>query len=394
MLLVVDLTASAPYPAAHAQDEEDARALLAHGVLDMTISEAPPEPPRIIGPASVLRVEPGIRSVSVRAGEEVQLSVEVYGRQDIRDDALVDGAPLTWSASDGSFREADVSERNGLPDDVRVYYTAPDASGRYTVTASASDCLVRRDDESEEAAQARCNAIFDVRIVRPSRVDAEKPVPRNPEGPIPVVIPGPDGTQHGVFTPEDGGSISDEACSFSLPPGAVNDLEYIGVAVDSDQAPPSIEDFRFVSRGVQCRLSAVDADGSAVANYLLGEPGQACVPLPVEFRSRIVDTDLALIADGSVSRLLSSMVRIMGDSGDVELCGALGELPAAVAAVMPAGSEEAPGPEASPLASPTSPDAGGQRPPSSNALLMILTLGAAFVLAAFALRRPSIRTRE
>ena len=70
--------------------------------------------------ARIGRIEPSIRSVKLSAGDEVSLSVEVWGRQGLLDNGLADKAPsdgrpeIVWSSSgDGTFAEGRVRSPNG-----------------------------------------------------------------------------------------------------------------------------------------------------------------------------------------------------------------------------------------------------------------------------------------
>ena len=130
----------------------------------------------------------------------------------------------------------------------------------------------------------------------------------------------------------------------------------------------------------------VDSDGDAVESYMLEDPAEICLPVPPEFRSRIVDVEMAVIEDRGGARLAASTVRIVGTSGRIALCGTVGELPVTVAAVVPSRSLP---PEAlvTPAPSPVSPDTGGYLPASRNALvLLMLIAGAAVAIAVFVVK--------
>ncbi len=86
----------------------------------------------------ISRIEPGITSVSLRVGDTVRLSVEVYGLQNIQDDSLGDPVTFDWSVSSsgGSFREADRgADTDSIPDERTVFFRAS-SIGSYTVTAA------------------------------------------------------------------------------------------------------------------------------------------------------------------------------------------------------------------------------------------------------------------
>ena len=141
------------------------------------------------------------------------------------------------------------------------------------------------------------------------------PVPVNPAGQIPVAIPGGDGTQHSVFTPEEGGEAvsPDGSCTLNVPVGAVPNGEYVGAAVSIVE--DDLSDIRYASRGDFCEVSVVDSSGDAVDSYLLDDPAEMCIPVPQEYRSRIVDVEMAAVEDGGVGRLLGSTIQIVGTSG-------------------------------------------------------------------------------
>ena len=88
--------------------------------------------------ARILRIEPSIRSVKLSAGDEVSLSVEVWGRQGLLDNGLADKAPsdgrpeIVWSSSgDGTFAEGRVRAewRDGVANDREVTFVAPERAG-------------------------------------------------------------------------------------------------------------------------------------------------------------------------------------------------------------------------------------------------------------------------
>ena len=171
----------------------------------------------------IMRIEPSITLVTVGPGDEVKLSVQVWGRQnllanDLADKAPGDGRPeFTWfSDAGGSFSESDIRAdwRNGLADDREVRFTAPSDPGSFVIRASLDDtfdCLAAQEGESaEDQADARCSAEIEVTVRRPAYVAPEATVPVNPSGPIPEVLADTDGVAYAVFTPVDGGSFVGE----------------------------------------------------------------------------------------------------------------------------------------------------------------------------------------
>ena len=242
------------------------------------------------------------------------LEIKVFGRQDLPDQSLVESGDVAWRIDgEGTLREPDAPSSNGVVDDVVVLYIAPNTAGRHSVTASVHDCLGRRVGETDDSVEARCSAEFSIQVLRSVRsVTTPTAVPVNPAGPIPVVIPGVDGTQHSVFTPEEGGEAesADGSCTLRLPVGAVANGEYVGAAIAVIEG--ELSDGRFAVRGALCEVSVVDSSGVAVESYLLEDPAEICMPVPPEFRSRIVDVEMAVVEDVVVSRLVGSTIRLVG----------------------------------------------------------------------------------
>ena len=200
-------------------------------IFALDVSRVPPQS-QTTAPTSaarILRIEPEVRDIRLRPGDEILLAIRVYGRQNIRDDSLADERPVSWD-TDGAGRFS--GDTHGIV----VAFRAPVVSGNYEIKATASGCYPKQSDETEVEAEARCTAVFTMRVLRDRGSVVETPEPRNPAGNIPVVIPGADGTQHAVFTPKEGGSAVGGSCTFEAPPGAVEDLEYIGIAAEETDA--------------------------------------------------------------------------------------------------------------------------------------------------------------
>ncbi len=301
-------------------------------------------------PARILRIEPAIRGVTLPLGGEVILGIHVYGRQDIRDDSLGDrpGITFEWTAEDragepgarnGGFAESVSSvfgrEKNDLPDDRRVVYTAPAEPGRYRVKAAldvgTSECLGRRDGETEADAIERCTAYFDITVQRPSPDEPTPVPPVNPPGEIPDVIVDDDGTNYEVVSPEDGDEFVTEKCSLKIPKGAVHDMEVVGISVtelEEREDQIEVDDPRFMVDGIQCRVLAVAADGTPLIDYRLLVPGEICMPLPGTFRPNAVSALVGAINPDATLTVLSSNLYLAGRSGALKVCGNIGMLPA------------------------------------------------------------------
>ena len=345
----------------------------------------------------ILRIEPTISSVTVSAGEQVSLSVDVYGRQNELDNGLADRddnrPEFTWSDDGaGSFAEADIpgSVRNSAADDREVMYTAPANAGRFEVTAEllgAGDCLDARRDESLADAEARCTATINVTVRRRSAAEPRKPTPVNPPGAIPETLTDTQGTAYAVFTPEDGGDFLGEGYSLSAGPGAVANGEFIGVSMTpmGDASNTGQTHHRYTLAGSNYAITVVDASGARVNDYSLGEPVTACVRLPDQLRANISDIVLAATNDGEDLSVLATTVKITG--AGVDVCGATSYVPTTVAV----GAFGAPAaiPEPTPELAPedTLPDT-GDAAPGFFGLILLMLLGVLIAgLGVNALRR-------
>ena len=315
-------------------------------------------------PGEISRIEAAIRSVTVSAGDEVMLSVDVYGLQDVKNNGLNGAESIAWEGEG-----VDASDTGH-----EITYTAPSSPGSYDITASLTGLHCQPDDEEMRAED--CSATIVVNVRRPSAGPAPSDPPQNPPGEIPTILTDADGNQYEVFTPEEGGTFSGEGYSLNAGAGAIPNGEYIGIRV-SDEGSASnagMTHQRYTLGGNMYDVSAVDASNAAISSYVLNEPATACLPLPDELRTNISDLAIVAInADGSLT-ILSASVRL--GSGGTSVCGNLSGLPASLAV----GSEGAPEaiPTATPEPTPVPPETGGTAP-SSNAGLWALLLGTAIV---------------
>ncbi len=321
-------------------------------------------------PGEISRIEPAIRSVTASSGDEVVLSVNVYGLQGVMDNRL--GGMFIWSVN--GTADSDLGNTR------EIDFTVPSSPGTYTVTASlgGGDCQPDLGDRTDaEAREDDCNASITVRVKRPSAPVEPDPEPVNPPGDIPEIIPDSDGNQYAVFTPVEGGTFdAGEGYSISVPSGAVPNGEYIGIRMSDGGAASNLgmTHQRYTLGGNMYGIHAVDASQAAISSYALEDPAQVCVPLPDELRSRI--SDLALVginSDGSLT-IHAASVRIDGSA--TQVCGNVSNLPTTVAV----GSQGAPDaiPTATPEPEPVLPDTGATAP-SSNSALWALILGIAIV---------------
>lgn len=320
-------------------------------------------------PGEISKIEPGIRGVTVSAGEKVVLSVRAYGLQGVQDQDLSPGMGLEWNAKDGGSVET-AEDGNW-----QVVHTARSSPGTYTVVASFKndgDCVAKLEDRD-----TACTAEFVVRVRRAAPPQPVEEAPVNPPGEIPSLLSDDGGNQYEVFTPVEGGTFdSGEGYSITAPSGAVPNGEFIGVRM-SDDGPASnvgMTHQRYTLGGNMYGVHAVDSSEATVSSYVLDDPANVCVPLPDELRTNISDLALVVInSDGSLT-ILAANVHI-GAAG-TSVCGNLSNLPASVAV----GSQGAPAaiPTATPEPEPVLPDTGATAP-SSNSALWALILGIAIV---------------
>ena len=268
-------------------------------------------------------IQPNVTSITLSPSDSVRLSTNIFGQQDILDNSLAENLTFEWDL-DGTTIEGDGHE---------IEFTLPESPGRYTVTATLPDTECN-------AKHGTCSAEFNIRVRRPRSIDPAVDVsePVNPAGQIPIVIPGADGTQHAVFTPVEGGSVKSRSCTFEAPSGAINDNEFIGIAVQTTDDPTQltpVDDPRFVTQDSQCNLSAVDNAGTNIADYRLRVAGDVCIPVPDEYRSNTFDIRL-LSVDNGQTQILATRVIINDPQFPLKLCGKLSTLPNTVFAALPA----------------------------------------------------------
>ena len=146
--------------------------------LEDKVEEVEVEAPTSLRFGAILRIEPSIRSVTLRAGDMVRLAVDVYGRQELLDSSLAIGRTLIWDDGDAGG----VIVGGGA----EITYAAPENPGRYTVTANVSeaDCFGNEN---------QCSATFEITVRRPSAAVEPTPAPVNPAGTIPTILTDSDG---------------------------------------------------------------------------------------------------------------------------------------------------------------------------------------------------------
>ncbi|MXX92332.1 MAG: hypothetical protein F4Y63_02615 [Chloroflexi bacterium] len=359
----------------------------------------PPEPvavvrPPITEPVRILRIEPSISEVSLKGGSVVRLAVEVYGRQDLRDDSLGDRSDVTfdWTLEEfgaqpggtvgqlvGTESSRNDRTRTSTLDGRRGLYIAPDSPGRFRITVSldpGTECLPKQSFETEEEAQDRCTAVFEVTALRSSQIETATLDPRNPEGEIPHILADSDGLQYEVFTPVSGGAFVHESASLTAGAGAVPDYDMIGLRI-SEVGPASNEGMtygRYTLGGDWYAITAVDASGWRVEeSYELNDVLDVCVPLPAELSSNISEVAMVAMDSDDSLTILSSRVRITASG--TKVCGHLSTVPATVAVGTAGAPRPVPTAVPEPFDGTGSPDTGGWAPPSQTVVLWMALIG-------------------
>ena len=326
---------------------------------------------------TVNKIQPTIREISVQAGQQIRLAVDVYGRQDDLNNDLADDAAIVfrWSenpSSGGIF----ASPSSGR----RVTYTAPSLPGTYTVTAEAQPdgvCASHHNSRTTITAadRAPCIATFTIRVSRAPGIADPEPDPVNPAGLIPTSLTDDDGVAYAVFTPADGGTFTGEGITVTAAKGAVPDGQLLGVSAteSSIPVPAPIPGARMTLAGSYYEVNGVQRNGEApVSGYRLDDPISVCLPVPDTFRSDI--SDVVVVnrnpADGSLG-ILSSKVR--QTDGGLVVCGSVGTLPATVAAAHLGIVEATPEPPQEPGIDDLSV---GAATPGSSAAVWAMAIGA------------------
>ena len=353
-------------------------------------------------PIRILRIEPSISEVSLKGGSYVRLNVEVYGRQDLRDDALGDRSDVTfdWALEEIGMEpggtvgrlvgpEGSNNDRNRTStlDGRRVLYIAPDSPGRYRIVVSldpGTECLDQQYFETEEEAQARCTAVFEVNALRSSQIETVTLNPRNPEGEIPVVLADSEGFQYEVFTPVGGGAYVHESASVIAGAGAVPDYEMIGLRISESGAASNegVTYGRYRLGGDWYDITAVDASGRRVEeSYELNGVLDVCVPLPAELSSNI--SELAMVSMNVEDSLTIHSSRVRISMSGMKVCGHLSTVPTRVAVgtagapvPLPTAFPEVPAEDAGA----GFPDAGGLAPPSVSVTVWMGVMGLSVVV--------------
>lgn len=325
----------------------------------------------IVDSPRISRIVPKIRNVTVSPSEQVVLTLNIFGRQNIQDQALA-AYLIEWHQ--GNDRIEDYSGP-------RITYTAPSAPGTYTVNARVAGNACAGDSDD-------CSAQFEITVRRPQPPQSEYQPPVNPAGEIPPVIVDDQVNQYEVFTPQQGGKFdSAERYSIATKPGTVPNGEIIGVRMSEGGAAQNsgMTQHRYTLGGNRYAIHVVDASGNEINTYRLNQPAEVCVPLPRELRSNISKLALVSLNSNDTLTILSARVRLDHDGPSV--CGNLSTLPATIAV----GSRGAPAiiPAPTPdIAEDNLPETGATAPSSNTAArLLILGILIATLTSATALTR-------
>ena len=309
-------------------------------ISDATPTPVPPTPTATSTPTLheriqlpiVSKVVPLVRSLTVTAGDEVRLSFALYNVQDRLDNDLYthDSMRIVWTdPGGGTFSESrgTGSDRDGEVDDREVIWRAPNLPGRHTVTASITP------DWACNGSSTECAAVFTLVVVRAASTSTPEPTPCPTAGTVSATVDGADGNTYSVITPAEGGEFMGDSVSVSVPRGALSGCDYIGlrayVAVDASATTRSRYG-NWTAGGQRYTVDAASADGTKLANVVIGKPADVCVPLPEEFRATLAGLTLLRELGGGVQELTSTVRR--DDSMGYVLCGAVSEFPAVVVA--------------------------------------------------------------
>lgn len=217
---------------------------------------------------------------------------------------------------------------------------------------------------------------------------AADPAPVNPPGPLPLFLSDSEGNRYDVFTPEEGGSILDPEYAFTAQSGDVPSATIVGVRMNegAEASNLGMSHHRYTIGGRYYIVDAVDEDGRKPdPAFILRNPAEACVPMPMEFLANFVDARLIATDEGGVTQtVLNSGTRIV--EGVLKVCGHVGSVPT----ILVAGLEGQPGP-AAPTPAVELPNTGGFEP-GGNVGWLVLILGTAVLgIGSLVARYASIR---
>ena len=331
-------------------------------------------------------IRPTVREVSIRAGDTIVLTVDIYNTQEALDNTIPDK-----DDSKLVFRWADMRAGTGggsaggtfaaPTDERRVTYTAPSSPGTYTVTAEAQPdgvCNSHHEGATEVTAAERapCIATFTIRVSRAPTPPTPAPDPINPAGVIPTSMTDDAGTAYTVFTPVDGGTFTGDEITVTAPAGAIPDRTTVGIAatVSDTPVPAPVPGATMSLAGSYYDINAIADNGEPpIPSYTLNQPATACLPFPQEFRADL--SNVVVVQRKSTGDLSILSTKIRSLSGDLTVCAAISQLPATVA-VARLGTVPAPTPT-TPATPTDTPDTGATTP---GYIILLLTILAGLLL--------------
>ena len=330
--------------------------------------------------AEVHSIRPTVREVSVRAGDTIALTVDIYDTQKVLDNSIPgkEGSKLVFLWEDMRTGGGTGGGTFAAPtDERRVSYTAPSSPGEYIVTAEAQPdgvCTSHHEGAAEitDAERAQCTATFTIRVSGIPAVPAPRPDPVDPTGVIPTSMTDDQGASYTVFTPTKGGTFSGTDITVTAPAGAIPDRTVVGIAaVASDiPTPAPIPGATMSLAGSYYDINAIaDSGEPPIPSYTLNEPATACLPFPQEFRADL--SNVVVVQRKSAGDLSILSTKIRSNAGDLTVCGTLTQLPATVA-VARLGLVPAPT-QTTPTTPADTPDTGATTPGYAITLLMLLT---------------------
>ena len=325
--------------------------------------------------AEVHSIRPVVRSVTVRAGDSIALTVDIYDTQQGLDNSIP-GKPgsklrFRWSEENGGGGTfADPANTR------RVTYTAPSTPGVYTVQAEAQPdgiCTSHHEGTAEitTTERAQCIAIFTVRVSAIPAETAPRPDPVNPTGTIPTSMTDNEGTSYAVFTPADGGTFTGTDITVTAPAAAIPDRTVIGIAATVSDIRPDdpIPGATMTVAGSYYDVRALaDSGDPPLPSYTLNEPATACLPFPQEFRADLSNVVVVQRQPTGELSLLSTTIRSV--AGEITACGTLTKLPATIGVARLGLVPAAPAPPQS--ITPDTPDTGATTPGYTLLLLILL----------------------
>ena len=326
----------------------------------------------------IRRIEPNVPSVTLRTGEKVRLSVTVYGDQNRVENSLADSDSVSfvWSDSGGDLDEST---------DRKAVYTAPDNPGTYTVDVVVSPCI---------GTSAQCSAQFELKVIRTtSDTDSGAVDPCAISGTVPAAIPDSEGDPYAVFTAAEGGTFSEDGFDVTAGPDVINGCEYIGIRADNAGRTVNNPQYRYTLDGDMYSVTAIDASGNPILDYVFNEPARVCLPVPPRFTGNLIELLMVVVNSRGDLTPLSGGLRTV-PNGAPRVCGNVSSLPADLA-IGKRGTPPTPTP-VPPTPTPALPNAGGSAVPYNWAVTaMIFGLAIVFLgaTATFSRRRNTRKNR-